>query len=292
MNSISPDRPSMSGVRSAPRRPASSCLAAARFLTWLDDHDLHLGQVNQRHLDDWLTTPPGAGFLRSFIQWTNQRQLTHRLSVPVAAKADPGRYRTDDQRWSQRRDCLNNTAIPLKIRVAGALILLLGIGTSRVCQLSTADIVITETAKVTLNLGKQPVQLPPRLAVLVTELVNDQSTPSALRPRGGPRLLFPGRPPTRPQHPTSLGRSLARWGISPHAGRNAALIDLATDLPASVVADLLGLHPGTAVKWSKITKRDWASYLASRDPIDRLPDSPRGARRPTGCPSTLYETNS
>jgi hypothetical protein len=36
---------------------------------------------------------------------------------------------------------------------------------------------------------------------------------------------------------------------------------------AAVLADLLGLHPGTAVKWSKITKRDWTSYLASRDPI-------------------------
>jgi len=254
-------------------------LAATRFLTWLDDHDLHLGQVDQRHLDDWLTTAPGAGFLRSFIQWTNQRQLTHRLSVPVAVKAEPGRYLADDQRWSQLRDCLNNTAIPLKIRVAGALILLLGIGTSRVCQLSTADIVATEAAEVTLNLGKQPVQLPPRLAVLVTQLVSDSPTPSALRPRSGPRLLFPGRPPTRPQHPTSLGRSLARWGISPHAGRNAALLDLATDLPASVVADLLGLHPGTAVKWSKITKRDWASYLASRDPLPDNDNRPAPSRK-------------
>src|SRR5205823_5415095 len=149
-------------------------------------------------------------------------------------------------------------------------ILLFGIGPSRVCQLSTADIAVTDAAEVTLTLGKQPIQLPPRLAVLVTQLVDEPSTPSALRPRGRPRPLFPGRPPTRPQHPTSLGRSLARWEISPHAGRNAALIDLATDLPATVVADLLGLHPATAVKWSKITKLDRASYLPSRHPF---PDS-------------------
>ena len=167
---------------------------------------------------------------------------------------------TDNERWSQLRTCLNNTTIPLKIRVAGALILLFGIGPSRVCQLSTADIAVTDAAEVTLTLGKQPIQLPPRLAVLVTQLVDEPSTPSALRPRGRPRPLFPGRPPTRPQHPTSLGRSLARWEISPHAGRNAALIDLATDLPATVVrfCPLCGTEVELQIG---PTDAPWGSYI-------------------------------
>jgi hypothetical protein len=42
------------------------------------------------------------------------------------------------------------------------------------------------------------------------------------------------------------------------------LCSLAGDLPASVLADLLGIHITTAVRWSKLVKRDWASYLAVR----------------------------
>jgi hypothetical protein len=46
--------------------------------------------------------------------------------------------------------------------------------------------------------------------------------------------------------------------------RSAALIDLAADLPAAVLADLLGVHINTAVRWVRRSKRDWASYLAAR----------------------------
>lgn len=51
--------------------------------------------------------------------------------------------------------------------------------------------------------------------------------------------------------------------------RNTALIQLADDLTA-VLADLLGLHLGTAVAWSTYARRDQASYLLARgDPADR-----------------------
>jgi hypothetical protein len=35
-------------------------------------------------------------------------------------------------------------------------------------------------------------------------------------------------------------------------------------LPASVLADLLGIHINTAVRWAHRAKRDWTSYLAAR----------------------------
>lgn len=46
--------------------------------------------------------------------------------------------------------------------------------------------------------------------------------------------------------------------------RGAALINLATDLPAPVLADILGMHVNTAVRWVRHAKRDWASYLVAR----------------------------
>ena len=44
----------------------------------------------------------------------------------------------------------------------------------------------------------------------------------------------------------------------------AYLINLAADLPAAVLADLLGMHINTAVRWVKRARRDWASYLGAR----------------------------
>lgn len=60
--------------------------------------------------------------------------------------------------------------------------------------------------------------------------------------------LFPGRQPDRGLHPTSLSRRLAALGIDARADRNTALLQLAADLPIPVLADLLGLHIGTAAK--------------------------------------------
>ena len=39
---------------------------------------------------------------------------------------------------------------------------------------------------------------------------------------------------------------------------------LAADLPAPILADLLGLHITTAVRWVGYARRDWSAYLAAR----------------------------
>jgi hypothetical protein len=62
----------------------------------------------------------------------------------------------------------------------------------------------------------------------------------------------------------SLVRQLNSHKILARASRNGALISLASDLPAPVLADLLGLHINTAVRWVQRSRRDWTSYIAAR----------------------------
>jgi hypothetical protein len=50
--------------------------------------------------------------------------------------------------------------------------------------------------------------------------------------------------------------------IRSQAGRRAALVDLAAQLPAAVLADLLNLHPTTAVRWMREAGGDWNGYAA------------------------------
>jgi hypothetical protein len=79
-----------------------------------------------------------------------------------------------------------------------------------------------------------------------------------------PRWLFPGRVPGQPLDGHSLTNLLNRHGISARPARNGALAALAADLPAAILADLLGLHVNTAVRWVIYARRDWADYLAIR----------------------------
>jgi hypothetical protein len=44
--------------------------------------------------------------------------------------------------------------------------------------------------------------------------------------------------------------------------RSAALFQLATDLPAAVLAKMLGTHISVAVAWQRASAGDWTSYAA------------------------------
>lgn len=79
-----------------------------------------------------------------------------------------------------------------------------------------------------------------------------------------PRWLFPGRVPGQPIDNHSLTNRLNHHGISTRPARNGALAALASELPAAILADLLGMHIHTAVRWVTYAQRDWADYLAAK----------------------------
>ena len=83
--------------------------------------------------------------------------------------------------------------------------------------------------------------------------------------------LFPGHLPGRPITPARLGERLRAIGIYAQTGRRAALLDLAAQLPAAVLADLLGLHETTAAKWMHQAGGDWSRYAAE---LARHPHQP------------------
>lgn len=52
-------------------------------------------------------------------------------------------------------------------------------------------------------------------------------------------------PPQTPHHPSQLGDRLTPLGIDARSGRRAALLQLASQLPAPVIADALGITATT-----------------------------------------------
>jgi hypothetical protein len=103
------------------------------------------------------------------------------------------------------------------------------------------------------------------LADLIDQLHATATPMAVLGGRGSPASwLFPGQVPGRHLSVNGLVRQLNTHGIQARIARSAMLINLAADLPAAVLADLLGLHLNTAVRWVKRARRDWADYLAAR----------------------------
>ncbi|BCO36341.1 hypothetical protein H7H69_16410 [Mycobacterium heckeshornense] len=74
--------------------------------------------------------------------------------------------------------------------------------------------------------------------------------------------LFPGHFPAQSITPARLGARLGRLGIDAQTGHRAAMLQLATTVPAAVLADLLGIHTTTAADWAHAAGGDWSHYAA------------------------------
>jgi hypothetical protein len=72
----------------------------------------------------------------------------------------------------------------------------------------------------------------------------------------------PGGYPGRPLSAAHLSHRLKAIGVRPRAGPHTALLDIASELPAVVVARLLGFSQTTADHWRQGTGAVAASYGA------------------------------
>lgn len=240
---------------------------ALEFLTWTDEQGITLAGLSQDDIDRWL----GEGQTQRryqvsyFLGWTADRSLRRRLTIPRIPHQEPEDVLGDDQRWELLQPCLTDDALPIPVCAAGSLVLLFGLHLQRIRHL-TADQVTEVDGRAYLTAGHHPVLLPPRLGALIRDLASQ--SPPRLMISSGPsasRWLFPGHVPGQPVHLLSLTTQLNRHGISARPARNGALIALATDLPAAILADFLGLHVNTAVRWVSYARSDWTGYLAARD---------------------------
>jgi hypothetical protein len=85
---------------------------------------------------------------------------------------------------------------------------------------------------------------------LVVDLVHRRIGHTAVGRTAANPWLFPGAAPGRPLSSPRLAVRLRRLGIPARLSRNSALIDLAAQLPAAVLSQLLGFHLQTATAWT------------------------------------------
>ena len=132
---------------------------------------------------------------------------------------------------------------------------------SRIAAITTNQ-VATRDGTVHVRLGEHDIPVPDPLGKVLTELARNGRAYTGTGSPTQTDWLFPGGLPGRPITASRLGERLRALGIRAQAGRRAALIDLGAQLPAAVLADLLGLAPTTAVKWMRQAGGDWSGYAA------------------------------
>ncbi|WP_037205779.1 hypothetical protein [Rhodococcus opacus] len=252
---------------SAPKYARVRLQVAVQFLTWLTDNHRTLADAAQADVDRWLGEGASTRHrLRDFLRWAHQHDRAADLYVSwLGRDGFPSQILADDERWSALRRCLTDDHLDLRVRVAGALILLYGQIPTRIVELTTSDLGIDSRDDSTLRLRDRPVLLPPALAALATELTSRPNRRGRGAPSSAtPEWLFPSRRPGAHLDSGRLALLLRTAGIPVRPARGAALAALAADLPAPVLADLLGISVSAATRWSALAARDNAEYLAAR----------------------------
>jgi hypothetical protein len=155
----------------------------------------------------------------------------------------------DDERWRLIQHLIESPDLETRDRVAGLLVLLYSQPTTRLVRVQLSDIGIHDEGSVTLRLGELPLTLPAPVGRLVVELVEQRRGYAAVTAASN-QWLFPGGRSGQHMSSQRMGHRLRQIGVPPRLARNTALIDLASELPAAVIAKLLGFSIKRAVTWN------------------------------------------
>jgi hypothetical protein len=168
----------------------------------------------------------------------------------------------DDERWRGVELILHNNTINTHSRVAGLFMLLFAQPLNQILKMTHDQVLEDGNGQVMITFDTEPIQLPPGVAELVLDHKHRHGCASYQV--GDTHWLFPGRLPGRPLVTEPVRAELVSHGIKPRASRSAALFSLAGQIPAPVLADLIGIGRNTATRWAALAAHDWSSYTRQR----------------------------
>ena len=180
------------------------------------------------------------------------------ISTNGAEACPPG---TDARLAAIRRLLLDQTLAPGD-RLAGCLVALYGQQPSRIAALRTTDVSCADGAT-RLKLGADWLDVPEPVAALLRQHLRDRGNMTTAANPASP-WLFPGQLAGEHRSYRRLVRVLHQLGIPARSSRLAAWRELVRQAPPAVLADALGVSPGTAMRHAFLGGADWSAYAARR----------------------------
>lgn len=242
------------------RRLARGAIA---FLDWLGAHELTLETCQQADLEAWAadtsaTYRQEAGRL---IRWARANKLTT-CQLRSSRWNGPAQPLDHEHRWDTARRLLHDDSLKPEDRLAGLLVLLYAQQITAVTHMTT-DQINASTAEVTVRFGRVPIQLPEPVAAIALSVLSKRKGHATIGVVAPSPWLFPGGQPGRPISAQQLTHRLNALGIRPSPDRSTALFQLATEVPAAILARTLGIHTDVAVTWQRHSAGDWTTYAAA-----------------------------
>ncbi|MFC1230469.1 hypothetical protein ACIGW5_30835 [Streptomyces prasinus] len=232
---------------------------AGAFLAWLADRGRTIEYCRQADLDAWHTEKPATRRpAQTFLRWCMKTSRMPRLTLPPQVINQDQAPLHQHRRLVILRRTLNDDSLPLRARVAAALVLLYAQPVTRIVRL-TVDDVIDDGTTVTVRLGDPPSPLPEPVAGLMRAYVQSCWHLPYASSRSS-QWLFPGRQPGQPMNPVSLQAHLREIGVPPQRGRTSAIRQLVLQAPAPVIAKALGYQDKTATRLVTEAGGTWSRY--------------------------------
>jgi hypothetical protein len=161
--------------------------------------------------------------------------------------------------------CLSDHVDTLSYRVAATLLLLYAQPIVKIAAMRSSDVIITPDG-LRLSLGQRdPAPVPEPFAALITEHLASRPNLRTGSSSGSP-WLFPGYRAGQHVHPNTLMERLRDIGINLRGARNASLRALVKEVPAPLVAEMLGYSYQVTQKHATAAAEPWSRYA----PSDRL----------------------
>lgn len=229
----------------------------AHFLAWLDANGLSMPSLDQTSVDRFFAHHHSQVAVGTFLNWAIRQGLTSPVKIPGRKPARPRPPVSDDIIWDKVDQLVDDESVPLGSRVIGILVLVFAQRISDCVRLCRSD--VTDGEAMRIALGRTPLTLPSPIAVLLRRHLEELIT---RRPyvAGGPDWLFPGATPHHHVSEASVALHLAPHKIHARQIQQARIDHLVRTVPASIVADTLGINIHTAVKHAARTNSRWGDY--------------------------------
>lgn len=174
-------------------RARNTLHASAQLMAWAEGQGLMLSELTQPTIEFYLDArpPSTASTLARFIRWANASGET---SITVVSAAPPKAEVTmsDSERWDAVALLLGDTQLRPSLRIAGLFMLLFAQSITRICQIRTDQITITDDL-VSVTFKDTPVQMPdpsPPSSATTSPIADRPPTPPATTagyfPEGSP----------------------------------------------------------------------------------------------------------
>jgi hypothetical protein len=197
----------------------------------------------------------------TFLVWLRTSRINTRLRVAHTPRQMPMVTMPDQHRWDAVERLLHDESLRRYTRIGGLFTLLFAQPLSRIVAMRTSQVTLTE-ATVRVAFHDVDIEMPAVLDDLIREHLQHRG--KSLYASRGTGWLFPGGNPGRHLATENIRAQLVAIGVKPYEARKATLYQLAADMPAPVLAELIGITDTNAAEWARLAARDWTGYIADR----------------------------